>query len=70
MIPGPYSLCEVTFEDEESDSATYTTLSCGYDTAAQAYAARPKIAEENEVPEESICVLRVIDPGEAAEFSD
>jgi len=70
MIPGPYSLCEVSFKDEETDCPTYTTLSWGYDTAAQAYAARPKIAEENEVPEESICVIRVIDPGEAAEFSE
>lgn len=70
MPSGPYSLCEVSFGNEESDCPIYTTLSWGYDTAAQAYAARPKIAEENEVPEESICVIRVIDPGEAAEFSE
>ena len=70
MIPGPYSLCKISYESEDSDSLVYTTLSYGYDTASQAYAERAKIASEAGIPEDDVCVIRQIDPEESAEFTD
>lgn len=69
MIPGPYSLCHVTFPAADSDAAIYRTLRYGYDTASSALQARETVAREFSVPEDEVVVLRVIDAEEQAEFA-
>ena len=65
MIPGPYSLCHVTGSEDDPESNHYRTLRFGYDKAADAYAARSKVASENEIPEDEVWVIRLIEPEEA-----
>lgn len=68
MIPGPYAICHVTFEDN-SGSAIYRTLKYGYDTAMEAYSALSSVASEFGVAESECAVIRHIDYEKAGEFN-
>lgn len=68
MIPGPYSICHITFPDD-SDSPTYRTVSLGYDTAGSAFSKREIIAKENSVPVDELVVIRFIDAEESGKFT-
>ncbi len=37
MIPGPYAVCIISFDNPDSDAATYRVVQYGYDTAEQAF---------------------------------
>jgi hypothetical protein len=66
MGTGPFSVCLVVPKDD-SDGLSYTTVAWGYDTAKQAFAAIPKLAEENNCDPEDLCVIRTYDPQEIAD---
>jgi hypothetical protein len=68
MIPGPYSIAFVHFENEGSDSPSYRVLRLGFDTASKAYAAVHEVAVEAGVPESDCTIIRQIDREEAAQF--
>ena len=70
MIPGPYSLCKVSFPTQGSDAATYTTLSYGYTSAKSALHEREKIALRAGVPVGEVAVIRFIDAEEGDRFVD
>jgi ACT domain-containing protein len=70
VIPGPYSLCHVTFPDPESDSATYTTLRYGYDTANEALSDLEVVAGEKGVPSDEVAIIRYVDVEEIDRFID
>lgn len=67
MIPGPYSICHVTFPDD-SDGGTLRTLIYGYDTAKDAFNAIERVAADHGVPAEDCAVIRWIDEEEADDF--
>ena len=60
MIPGPYSVCQISFPPE-SDAAIYTTIRSGYDSAEEAFKDIPVIAREEGIPEEELVVIRFVD---------
>ena len=68
MIPGPYSICHVTFP-EDNDSPCYRAVSWGYDTAGSAFSKREKIAKEESIPVDELAVIRFIDPEESDKFT-
>lgn len=70
MIPGPYSICHVSFDHQGADEAAYITLRYGYDSASQAYAALPAVAAEAGIPADDCAVIRHIDREEAEAFRD
>jgi hypothetical protein len=70
VIPGPYSLCHVTFPDPNSDCATYTTLRYGFDTANEALSALEVVAGEKGVPSDEVAVIRYVDPEESDQFTE
>jgi len=57
MIPGPYSVCKISFPEEDSDAATYVTIKYGYDTAEGAFEDISKLAEEEGIPVEDLVVI-------------
>jgi len=61
MIPGPYSICRISFPDEDSDSATYETIKYGYDTASEAFRDIPTVAQEEDVPAEDLVVIKFVE---------
>ena len=61
MIPGPYSICRISFPDEHSDAATYETIKYGYDTAEDAFADIPAVAEEEQIPAQDLVVIKFVD---------
>jgi hypothetical protein len=70
VIPGPYSLCHVTFPNPDSDSTTYTTLRYGFDTAASAHSSIEEVALAAGVPSDEVAVIRYVDEEEVDRFTD
>lgn len=70
MIPGPYSICRVDFPDADSESAVYTTLIWGYDTAKDAYAHMEQVAKDNGCERSDCIVIRDIGEEESDRFVD
>jgi hypothetical protein len=50
--------------DEDSDTVAYYTLAYGFDSLAQAQLAIPRLAKENRVSEDELCVVRTYSNGE------
>jgi hypothetical protein len=69
VIPGPYSLCNVTFPDPKSDCATYETLTYGFDTAASALANIEEVARAAGVPNGEVMIIRYVDLVEVDQFT-
>jgi hypothetical protein len=69
MIPGPYAICFVEFE-ENSDAGTYRILRWGYDSAADAFKDVATVASEKKVAEDRCTVIRQVDREEAGRFMD
>ena len=61
MIPGPYSVCRVSFPEEDSDATRYDTVKYGYDTAEHAFSEIPELAEEEGIPAEDLVVIKFIE---------
>jgi len=61
MIPGPFSICHVTFPDQQSDAPVFQTLSYGYDTGQSAHDQLEKIAQEAGVPIDECTVIQIVD---------
>lgn len=61
MIPGPYSICRISFPDEDSNAATYETIKYGYDRADDAFAELREVAEEEGLPPDEMVVIKFID---------
>jgi hypothetical protein len=68
MIPGPYSICHVTFI-EQSDAPILKTLRYGYDSAEAAYRDLNKIAIQANISADECTVIRYIDSEEALQFT-
>jgi|LakMenEpi03Aug12_release.lakeMendotaPanAssembly.Ray.scaffolds.fasta_scaffold1033158_1 hypothetical protein len=69
MIPGPYSICHISFLDE-SDAPTFKTLCFGYDSAEAAYLDLSFIASQQNMPADECTVIRLIETEEASQFSN
>ena len=61
MMPGPYSICRISFPEEDSDAATYTTIRHGYDTADEAFRDMPTVTEGEDIPTEDLVVIKFVD---------
>ena len=61
MIPGPYSICRISFPDEHGDAANYATIRYGYDTAEDAFDDILTVAEEEDLPTEDLVVIKFVD---------
>lgn len=66
MIPGPYSVCKISFPPD-SDAAIYETIKYGYDTPADAFSDIPALSQEEGIPAEDLVVIRFIDRVEIEE---
>ena len=64
MTPGPFSVCRCDIVDEDSDTVAYYTLAYGFDSLAQAQLAIPRLAKENRVSEDELCVVRTYSNGQ------
>ena len=57
MIPGPYSVCRISFP-QDSDAAIYTTIKYGYDSAEDAAEDIPELARAENIPTEDLVVIK------------
>mgnify|MGYP000983964715 CR=1 FL=1 len=67
-MPGPYSVCHVTFPGGQ-DSATYRTLSSGFNSASDADDALADLASNFDVSWQECVVIRLIGTSEINQFS-
>ena len=63
MIPGPFSVCRISFP-EDSDAPIYTTIRYGYDSATDAFDDIPEVAEQEDIPVEELVVIQFIEKEE------
>jgi hypothetical protein len=69
MIPGPFAICRVEFE-EDSDSAILYSLRWGYDSAGEAFKDLENVAVDSRVKAKDCVVIRYVDREEAAQFNE
>jgi hypothetical protein len=69
MIPGPFAICRIEFEDD-SASAILHTLRWGYDSASQAFKDLENVAIDSRVEREGCVVIRYVEREEAEQFNE
>jgi hypothetical protein len=70
VMPGPYIVCKVSIPDPSTDSARLDIVKYGYDTASDAHGDLPNLADEKEICQDELVVIRVIDREDAERFVD
>jgi hypothetical protein len=69
MIPGPFAICRIEFEDD-SDSAILHTLRWGYDSTSQAFKDLKNVGIDSRVEPEDCVVIRYVEREEAELFNE
>ncbi|MBA7495685.1 hypothetical protein ES702_06274 [subsurface metagenome] len=59
MIPGPFSICRISFP-EDSDTPIYTTICYGYDSAEEAFDDISEVVDQEDIPVEELVVIQFI----------
>lgn len=61
MIPGSYAICTISFDDPDSDAATYRVVEYGYDTAAEAFRGLDRLKKSREYAKADLVVIQHVD---------
>jgi len=66
MIPGSYAVCTISFDQPDSDAATYRVVKWGFDTAEQAFRDFDKLKKSRKYAKVDLVVVQQVDGGAGA----
>jgi hypothetical protein len=58
MIPGFYAVCTISFDDPDSDAATYRVVEYGSDTEEQAFRGLDKLKKSRKYAKADLVVIQ------------
>ena len=61
MIPGSYAICTISFDDPDSDAATYRVVEYGYDSAEEAFRGLDRLKKSREHAKADLVVIQHVD---------
>jgi hypothetical protein len=61
VIPGSYAVCTISFDDPDSDAATYGVVEYGYDTAEEVFRGLDGLKKSREYAKADLVVIQHVD---------
>ena len=61
MIPGSYAVCTISFDDPDSDAATYKVVKWGYDTVEDAFRDLDELKKSPKYAKADLVVIQHVD---------
>lgn len=61
MDPRIFAVCTISFDDPDSDAATYRVVEYGYDTAEQAFRGLDRLKKSREYLKADLVVIHHVD---------
>ena len=63
MIPGPYAVCIISFDNPDSDAATYRVVKYRYDTPEQAFRHLARLKKTRAYARKDLVVIQHMERG-------